>query len=121
MGSNSYDTTSSSTPTPAVKVNKYPHIPITNGSVKLYLVADGKNGDQFIPQFSAKMNGDKFVVSNSSFISSDDADNEIAIDDKLFTSKYGPMVLTTSVYLSLDDYRTNKSVPLGDIRGALAQ
>lgn len=120
MGNETNYQAPSTNPQPA-KANQYPHIPVANGTVTFYATADGKNGAPFIPQFSARMKDGKFVLTNASFDCADANDNEIAFDDKMFAATYGPMVLTTAVFLTLDDYRTNKSIPLGDVHGALCQ
>lgn len=119
MGSQNDTSTSSSTPTPAPvappKVDKYPHIKVIDGKVAFYAEVDGKIGN-YVPRFAASNKNGQFVLENQSFDS-----EPLAIDDKNFAGKYGPMVLTSPVYLTLDDYRHNKSIPLADVKNALEQ
>jgi len=103
MGSETNSSLPTPTTTPAAPVNKYPHVPVSNG----------KEG-AFVARFSAKASNGKTVLENRSF-----DDGEVAIDDTMFASTYGPLVQTSKVYLTLDDYRTNKSIPFSDVRGAL--
>ena len=100
-------------PTPAAPVNKFPHVPVNDGKVLFYAEIDGKSG-AFVARFSALAESGKTVLENQSF-----DDGKVAIDDKMFASTYGPLVQTSKVYLTLDDYRANKSIPFSDVRGAL--
>jgi len=105
--------TDPTTPTPAPPVNKYPHVPVQNGTVEFYSEISGIKGN-FVSRFAIRTAGDKVSIENLSFPS-----DPLNIDAKAFHSSKAPLLLTSAVYLTLDDYRKSRSIPLTDVTGAL--
>lgn len=117
MGTSASNSLDTSTPTLAPpKVNKYPHVAVKNGSVDFYSEVDGKQGS-FVCHFSMTKQGNTLVLKNLSF----ESGPPVALSNDAFNSTHGPLVLTSKVYKTLDDYKQGKSMPLSDVKGALEQ
>lgn len=122
MGGNSnssLDSSSTPTPTPVTptKVNKYPHIPVHTSTVSFYSKVEGINGKPFVCNFSITAVADgSFTLQNLSF-----QFPTLRLEGNTFKASHGPLILSSEVSLTLDDFLAGKTIPLADIHGALTQ